>query len=160
MKKDLKASSQRIQDILHQKNIETNVIEFNQLTRTAQEAADTIGCAVAQIAKTLIFKGKKSGNAVCIIASGINTVDEKKIAAIIGEKIEKADPTFVRANTGFAIGGIPPIGYTLNVKPLIDEDLTQHTQIWAAAGTPQAVFNITPKHLLELTNGVVADIKK
>ena len=160
MEKNLKNSAQRIQDILHDHNLDINVVEFKKLTRTAQEAAEAIGCEVGQIAKTLIFKGKQSAKPVVVIASGINRVDEKKIAAIIGEKIVKPDADFVLKNTTFVIGGVPPIGYTLDIKPVIDEDLVQHAEIWAAAGTPNAVFAITPKDLVRITQGTISSVKK
>ena len=160
MNDTLRNSAQRVQNILKKFNISAQVIEFNQTTRTAQEAAQTIGCEVAQIAKTLIFKGKNSGKAICVIASGINRIDEKKVAQLIGEPIEKPDAEFVLKYTTFAIGGVPPIGYDLEIKPLIDQDLMQYKEIWAAAGTPFAVFNISPQELVKITQGNVVDIKK
>lgn len=156
----IKRSSQRIQDILQANNLKTQVIEFKELTRTAQEAADTIGCCLGQIAKTLIFKGKKSGQPICIITSGKNRVDEKKIVDHIGEEIEKADADYVLKHTSFAIGGVPPIGYPLEIKPLIDEDLMNYQEIWAAAGTPNSVFRLTGNDLLKITEGKVVNIRK
>lgn len=157
---NLKNSAQRIQNILLQHNLAIEVIEFKELTRTAQEAANAIGCQVGQIAKTLIFKGKESKQPICIIASGINRVDEKKIEELVGEKIEKPDADYVLQHTGYAIGGIPPIGYFFALKPFIDKDLLVYNEIWAAAGTPHAVFRITPQVLITLTDGIPADIKK
>ncbi|MBS0615854.1 MAG: YbaK/EbsC family protein [Verrucomicrobia bacterium] len=157
---NLKESAQQIQGILTQHGLSNKVVEFKELTRTAQEAADAIGCQVGQIAKSLIFKGKKSGKPVCIIASGTNRVDEKKVGQLIGEEIERADADFVRQHTGFAIGGIPPIGFHLEIAPLVDEDLLQYQELWAAAGTPHAVFCIAPADLLRITGGKVANIRK
>jgi len=159
MEKRLKSSAQRVQDVLHQHDVGFTVIEFKETTRTSQEAAQAIGCTVGQIAKTLIFKGKHTGNPICIIASGINRVDEKKVIALVGEPIEKPDADFVLKHTGFAIGGVPPIGYMLDTKPFIDHDLTSHTEIWAAAGTPNSVFKLSPTDLLKITNGKISDIK-
>lgn len=156
---DLKHSSKKIQDLLQSFHLDNEVIEFKELTRTSREAAAIIGCDVGQIAKTLIFKGKKSGNVICVIASGKNHVDEKKISKIIGEEIEKPDADFVSEHTKFVIGGIPPIGYPLNGKPLIDEDLMTYPEIWAAAGTPYAVFRITPQDLVKITGAKVSNIK-
>jgi len=156
----LKGSSQRVQDFLHQHNLGIKVIEFQELTRTSQEAADTIGCEVKQIAKTLIFRGKTTGKPICIIASGKNRVDEKKIVQHVGEEIEKSDAEYVLKHTGFAIGGIPPLGYELDMKPLIDEDLMACQEIWAAAGTPYSVFQLSPNDLLKITQGRVVDIRK
>ncbi len=136
------------------------MVEFNESTRTAQEAAQTIGCEVGQIAKTLIFKTKANSNPVCVIASGKNRVDEKKVARLLGQEIEKSDADFVVRHTGFAIGGVPPIGYHLEIKPLIDEDLLAYKELWAAAGTPHSVFRILPQDLLKITQGHIVDIRK
>ncbi len=94
-----------------------------------------------------------------VVASGVNRVDEKKVAALIGEKIARADADFVREKTGFAIGGVPPVGHVEAPVTLIDRDLLQHETIWAAAGTPNAVFQLTPGELEGLTGGRVADVK-
>ncbi len=160
MNMPLKDSARRIQQVLQQHNLDIKVVEFKDTTRSAQEAADTIGCEIGQIAKTLIFKGKDDQKPVCIIASGKNRVDEKKIERLIGQAIEKSDADFVLEHTGFAIGGVPPVGYTLDIEPLIDQDLMPYTEIWAAAGTPFSVFNITPDNLVRITGGRIVDIKK
>ncbi|MES2122905.1 MAG: YbaK/EbsC family protein [Chlamydiota bacterium] len=160
MPNDLKTSAKRVQDFLHQYIPDAKVIEFKELTRTSQEAANVIGCEIGQIAKTLIFKRKTTGLPVCIIASGINRVDEKKIASLIGEPVERPDADYVLKYTGFAIGGIPPIGFNLDKPPLIDEDLMQYQTIWAAAGTPHAVFQLTPDDLTRITQGQVVNLKK
>ena len=155
MSNDLRDSAKRVQEALHQYNIDARVVEFKELTRTAQEAANTIGCEVGQIAKTLIFKGKNSEKPICVIASGINRVDEKKIATYIGEPIERADAEYVLKHTGFAIGGIPPVGFKLDSPFLIDEDLMGYQEIWAAA-----VFQLKPDDLLKVTQGRTVNIKK
>jgi prolyl-tRNA editing enzyme YbaK/EbsC (Cys-tRNA(Pro) deacylase) len=157
---NLRKPSLRIQEILNQHNLDIQVVEFKDTTRTAQEAATTIGCEVGQIAKTLIFKGKTSHNPICVIASGKNRVDEKKIEQLVGEKIEKPDADYVLQYTGFVIGGVPPLGYPLIIKPLIDEDLMTYAELWAAAGTPYSVFKITPQNLLVISGGQLANIKK
>jgi prolyl-tRNA editing enzyme YbaK/EbsC (Cys-tRNA(Pro) deacylase) len=157
---ELKKSAQRVQDVLKQHSLTTNVIEFAETTRTSQEAAQAIGCQVGQIAKTLIFMGKTSKQPICIIASGSNRVDEKKVKNLLGEAITKPDAAFVLEHTTFVIGGVPPIGYSLTIKPLIDEDLLQYAEVWAAAGTPFSVFKITPEDLVAITDGQVVDIKK
>lgn len=156
----LKDSSQRVQDILNQYQLDLKVIEFEELTRTSQEAANVIGCEVGQIAKTLIFKGKKSNKPICVIASGKNRVDEKKIAHHVEEEIEKSSAEFVLQHTGFSIGGIPPIRYQFEIKPLIDEDLMLYLEIWAAAGTPNSVFRLAPQNLLKITGGYVINLCK
>jgi Cys-tRNA(Pro) deacylase len=134
------------------------VLEFDAGTRTAADAAAAIGCTVAEIAKSLVFRAKQSGRPVLVVASGDNRVDEKKVAALIGEKISRADADFVREMTGFAIGGVPPVGHATAPITLIDEDLMKFATIWAAAGTPNAVFQLKPAALAELTGGQLADV--
>lgn len=156
---NLKKSAQTVQDTLNKFGLDLVVKEFPESTRTAQQAADAIGCLVGQIAKSLIFKLKNSGEPILIIASGKNRVNEKCIAEICGEQIEKADAEFVLAHTGFAIGGIPPVGHTTLIKTLIDQDLMSYDVIWAAAGTPNAVFKLLPADLVKITQGRVISIK-
>jgi prolyl-tRNA editing enzyme YbaK/EbsC (Cys-tRNA(Pro) deacylase) len=136
------------------------VLEFDASTRTAADAAAAIGCEVAQIAKSLIFRGATSGRAVMVIASGADRVDEKKAAHAIGERIARADADFVREATGFAIGGVPPAGHRTKPITLIEERLMRFAEIWAAAGTPNAVFRLTPSDLVELTGGRVAAVAR
>ena len=135
------------------------VLEFDAGTRTAADAAAAIGCTVAEIAKSLVFRAE-SGKSVLVIASGANRVDEKKAAAVVGERIGRADADFVREATGFAIGGVPPLGHATQPIVLIDQGLMQFGEIWAAAGTPNAVFRLTPADLVALTGGVVAEIAR
>ena len=160
MTNQINKSSKRIQDLLHQYQITTTVREFSQLTRTAQEAADAIGCEVGQIAKSLIFKGTTTGKPLCVIASGKNRVDEKKIEQYVGEPIEKPGADFVIQHTGFVIGGIPPIGYQFEQPPLLDEDLLNYSEVWAAAGTPNSVFCISPQELVRITHANIVNVKK
>lgn len=134
------------------------VLEFSESTKTAADAASAIGCAVEQIAKSLMFRALDSGKPVLVIASGPVRVDEGKVAALIGEAIKRAEPEFVRDKTGFAIGGVPPIGHAERGHVLIDETLLRFPIIWAAAGTPNAVFSLTPSQLVAMTGGVVADV--
>jgi prolyl-tRNA editing enzyme YbaK/EbsC (Cys-tRNA(Pro) deacylase) len=155
---NLKKSAQTVQDALNHVGLDLIVKEFPDSTRTAQQAADAIGCEIGQIAKSLIFKGKTSGNPILVIASGKNRVNEKLITEFCGEPIEKADADFVLEATGFAIGGIPPVGYRTPVNPLIDQDLMSYDIIWAAAGTPNAVFKLRPQDLLQITHGIVVRI--
>lgn len=140
--------------------METNIVELSDSIRTAAEAAAAIGCTVAQIAKSLIFRAA-SGGVVLVIASGINRVDENRVAAIVGEPIERAPAELVRASSGFAIGGVPPLAHATPPKAvLIDPDLLAFDEIWAAAGTPHAVMRLTPAELLAVSRGVVADVKR
>jgi prolyl-tRNA editing enzyme YbaK/EbsC (Cys-tRNA(Pro) deacylase) len=126
-------------------------------TRTAVDAANAIGVEVGQIVKSLVFR-RESGAAVLVVASGSNRVDEGKVEALIGEAIGKADADFVRAQTGFAIGGVPPAGHARPIETIVDEDLLAFDEIWAAAGTPRDVFPLTPAELVAMTGGRVADV--
>jgi prolyl-tRNA editing enzyme YbaK/EbsC (Cys-tRNA(Pro) deacylase) len=135
------------------------VLEFEASTRTSAEAAAAVGCTVAEIAKSLIFK-TADGRPVLVIASGVNRVDEKKVRAQLGQRIERADADFVRDATGYAIGGVPPIGHVTAPIVLIDADLERFATVWAAGGTPNAVFRIAPADLIRLTNGRVADVAR
>ncbi|WP_238904782.1 YbaK/EbsC family protein [Clostridium sp. YIM B02506] len=159
MSSNLKKSAEKVQSVLNEFGFELNVIELSDSTRTAQEAANTIGCTISQIAKSLIFQGKTTKNPILIIASGTNRINEKAIKEYIGEKLGKADADFVLEHTGFAIGGIPPIGHKTPITTFIDEDLMQYEEIWAAAGTPNAVFKLTPKILSEITKGNIICVK-
>lgn len=136
------------------------VVEFEATTRTAADAASAIGCKVAQIAKSLVFRGAGSNRPVLVVASGVNRVDEEKVADAVGEGIARADADFVREATGFAIGGVPPVGHKTLPITLIDESLMAFADIWAAAGTPSAVFRLTPSDLVALTGGRVATIAR
>ncbi|MCB1081447.1 MAG: YbaK/EbsC family protein, partial [Chlamydiia bacterium] len=133
MKEILSKSAASVQGALNEKGIRSTVVELPASTRTAQEAANAIGCSVAQIVKSLIFRLKESQEPILVLASGVNRVNEAKIAQLLGEKIEKADADFTRRVTGFAIGGIPPIGHKQKIRTLIDEDLLKNEVCWAAA---------------------------
>jgi len=127
--------------------------------RTAVEAAASIGCSVGQIVKSLVFKGRRTGRPILIVASGANRVNERRIAEIIGEPVEKPDADYVRERTGFTIGGVPPVGHLEKLESLVDEDLLGYQEIWAAAGTPHAVFRLTPADLVRMTQGQVVCIR-
>ena len=146
----------RVQDQL---GPEYQVLEFEESTRSAEDAAVAIGCPVAAIAKSLVFR-QADGAPVLVIASGANRVDESKVAAVLGQAIGRADPDFVREHTGYAIGGVAPVGHPAPLRVLLDRDLLALEEIWAAAGTPNAVFRMTPAQLRALTGGEVADIAK
>lgn len=151
----LSDSAQRVQDVLDAHGITAQVVELPDSTRTAQEAAQAIGCDVAQIVKSLVFKTRAEERPVLILTSGSNRVDVKKVGRAVDETIVKADADFVREHTGFAIGGVPPVGHLDPPITIIDEDLLQYGEIWAAAGTPFAVFRLTPDELLEIAPGRV-----
>jgi Cys-tRNA(Pro) deacylase len=155
----LSPSAQRIQDQIKSLGYEYTVVEHSESTRTAQEAADRAGCELGQIVKSLIFKGKESGKPILVLTSGANRVDEKRISGYAGEPISRADAEFVRAVTGFAIGGVPPFGHSQKMETYIDEDFLQYQTIWAAAGTPNAIFELNTEDLQKMTNGKVAQVK-
>jgi prolyl-tRNA editing enzyme YbaK/EbsC (Cys-tRNA(Pro) deacylase) len=159
MAESLSPSAQKVRDALAAQGYTCRVQELLQTTRSAAEAAQAIGCTVAQIAKSLIFRTRQTQRPVLVIASGINRVNEKKFAALIGEALERPDADYVRLHTGFAIGGVPPIAHTEKLDTYIDEDLQQYATLWAAAGTPFAVFELTPADLIKMTGGKVVTIK-
>ena len=159
MSNGLKPSAQRVQEALAAQGFHNEVIELADSTRSAAEAAAAVGCAVGQIAKSLVFKGADSGRAILVIASGANRVHEKRLGQHWGEKLEKPDADFVREQTGFAIGGIPPLGHARPLPTVIDEDLLHFDEIWAAAGHPNAVFRLTPDELVCMTGGKVTTVK-
>ena len=150
----------RTAQLLRDAGIDTNVVEFEQPTRTSVDAAAAIGCTVAEIAKSIVFRGESSGQAVVVVASGDNRVSEAKVAAKLGESLARADADFVRTTTGYAIGGVAPIGHSQPVKLLLDEDLLRFATIWAAAGTPFSVFPLTPDQLRTVTGAEWADIRQ
>ena len=135
---------ERVQQALDQLGIPTQVTVLPESTRTAKEAAQAVGCQVAQIAKSIIFQGKESKQPVLVVASGVNRIDEARIGVMVEEKIGQAKAEFVREKTGYVIGGVPPLAHNEPITTIIDEDLLQYDRIWAAAGTPKAVFMITP----------------
>lgn len=150
----------RTAQLLHEAGIDAQVVEFEQPTRTSAEAAAAIGCSVAEIAKSIVFRGRQSGQAVVVVASGDNRVSEAKVAALVGEPLGRADADFVREATGYAIGGVAPIGHAQSVKLLLDEDLQRFETVWAAGGTPFSVFPLTPGQLRGLTGAGWADVRQ
>jgi len=155
----LSPSAKKVQQALQELGFSFRVVELPASTRTAQEAAQAIGCQVAQIAKSLVFKIKQTQKPILVISSGANRVDEAKLSAHVGAPIEKADADFVRQHTGFAIGGVPPVGHVERLPTWIDEDLYQHEVVWAAAGTPHGVFELTPSDLERMTQGQMVRLK-
>jgi prolyl-tRNA editing enzyme YbaK/EbsC (Cys-tRNA(Pro) deacylase) len=154
----LSSSAEKVQKALDQHGLSLQVVELPASTRTAVEAAQAIGCSVGQIVKSLIFRGQQSGKPVLVLASGPNRVDVGKIAALFGEPVEKADAEYVRQHTGFVIGGVPPAGHDQPLPTYVDAGLEQYSEIWAAAGTPNAVFRLTPEELVQISNGVVTTV--
>jgi prolyl-tRNA editing enzyme YbaK/EbsC (Cys-tRNA(Pro) deacylase) len=156
----LSPSARKVQDALAAAGFACAVVELAASTRTSAEAAAAVGATVARIAKSLIFRTRPGDRPILVIASGENRVDEKKLAALVGERIERPDADFVRNRTGFAIGGVPPIGHPGRLTTYIDRDLLALGELWAAAGTPNAVFRLTADELVAMTAGQVVDIAK
>lgn len=159
MADELSASSRRVQEALQELGFRYQVVELPRTTRTSAEAAEAIGCQVAQIAKSLVFRGKRSHKPILVIASGSNRVDEVRLAELVGEPVERPEAEFVRQQTGFVIGGVPPVGHARRLETFVDEDLLLHREIWAAAGNPFAVFRLSPTDLAAMTGGRVVSVK-
>mgnify|MGYP001105490663 CR=1 FL=1 len=154
----LSANAQKIQDALAALGMTLQVVELPASTRTAVEAAQAVHCQVGQIVKSLVFRAAHSERPVLVVASGANRVNEALIGQVLGEPIGKADADYVRLRTGFAIGGVPPLAHAEPLTIFIDQDLFQYAEIWAAAGTPHAVFCLTPAQLVAMTGGRVVQI--
>ena len=158
MRMSLSSSAQKVQKALNAIGLQLEVVELPASTRTSQEAAEAVGCQVGQIAKSIVFQTLISHRPILVIASGPNRINEKVIAELTGEDIGKADADFVRQRTGFIIGGVPPIGHEQHLVTYIDRDLLPYPEIWAAAGTPHAVFHLKPEDLVKMTSGLVIQV--
>ncbi|HEY2953627.1 MAG TPA: YbaK/EbsC family protein [Candidatus Eisenbacteria bacterium] len=154
----LSASARVVQDAIAALGLPNQVIELAQPVRTAAEAAAAVGCNVRQIAKSLVFATRRSNRAILVVTSGANRVNEETVGMLVGEPIARARPDFVRDQTGFAIGGVPPLGHRRPIETFIDLDLMAESEIWAAAGHPNALFHVTPDELLLMSNGRVASV--
>ncbi|HEU5348314.1 MAG TPA: YbaK/EbsC family protein [Ktedonobacterales bacterium] len=152
----MKASVQRVADALAQSGIQAEITEFAESTRTAEEAATAVNSTVGQIVKSLVFLA--GGRPVLALVSGANRVDTGKLAEAAGGPISRADANIVREATGFSIGGVPPVGHATVIPTYLDRDLLQYERVWAAAGTPNAVFPIAPNDLQRITGAAVADL--
>jgi Cys-tRNA(Pro) deacylase len=152
-------SAQKVADAARELGLDLDIVEFEQTTRTAQEAADAIGCQVAQIVKSLLFM--VNGRPVMALMSGANRLDERKLAALRGvgrKQVKRADADTAKEVTGFSIGGVPPFGHKSDLLVYVDLDLTRFDVVWAAAGTPFAVFAITPDELVRASRGALAEL--
>lgn len=154
--KALPASAERVQRALAAAGLDARVTELALAARTAQQAADALGIEVGRIAKSLVFRAAPSGRAVLVIAAGDRRVDEARIAALVGEPIERADPAFVREQSGFAIGGVAPLAHAQPMLAYVDASLRRFDIVWAAGGTPHCVFPIRPDDLLRVSAGTEA----
>ncbi len=160
MASELSDSAKRVQEFLFAKGFSFKVKELPGSTRTAQEAADSIGCTVSQIAKSLVFRDKANDLPILVIASGSNRVDVMKIAKATGLKLGRADAKYVKERVGYAIGGVPPAGHKEPLETILDPDLKKYEVIWAAAGSPFAVFQLRPTDLEILTKGRWVDLSE
>jgi len=155
----LAPSAQRVQDELARLGSSAVVRQLDRPTRSAAEAAAAVGCDLAQIAKSLVFRGSTSGRPILIITSGANRVDEEAVAQHVGERLERAGADFVRAATGYAIGGVPPLAHASPLATFIDEDLLAYPTIWCAGGTPNALFEIDSIELVRLSGAAPLKVK-
>lgn len=150
-------SLKRVRRALDEAGLEVDVLEMSEGTRTAAEAAAAARCEIDQIAKSIIFRGEHSGTALLFITAGGNQVDPAKASVLAGEPLGKADAALIRAQTGFAIGGVAPIGHLNPIRAFWDARLDDFDLVWAAAGTPRHIFAVPPQHLLPLTGAVASD---
>ena len=155
---DLPQAARRVQEAADALGLAIKVVEMPASTRTVAEAADACGCPPGAIVKTLIFMGRQTGRPLLFLVSGSNRVDEAAVAQMVGEPLMRADARFVRTVTGYAIGGVPPIGHLTRTLPFLDTDLLQYETVWAAAGTPHSVFSVDPKALRDATNATVIGV--
>jgi prolyl-tRNA editing enzyme YbaK/EbsC (Cys-tRNA(Pro) deacylase) len=155
---ELKPASARVRAAAAAAGLAVDIVTHAQSTRTAEEAAAACGCAVGRIVKSLVFQGKTSGAPILLLVSGANRVNEKGVAAAIGEPLKRPDATYVRDVTGFAIGGIPPLGHARGIETLVDAHLLTLDGLWAAAGHPNSLFALTAQELVRMTNGRVAEV--
>ncbi|MEI6042771.1 MAG: YbaK/EbsC family protein [Chloroflexota bacterium] len=154
----MKPAAERVQQILDELGIESQIVEFSESTKTSAEAAAAIGTTVSQICKSILFEA--GGEPIMVIASGANRIDTAKVQQHVGQPLGKATASFVREKTGYAIGGVPPVGHLSHFPIFIDRDLLQYDQIYAAGGTPNAIFPITPADLVRMTKGEVIDCRQ
>ncbi len=155
-----RASVRKVRETLAQRGLTPELVELEKTARSAAEAAEALGVRVEQIVKSLVFRGVRTGRPVLVLASGPNRADEEIVAGLVGEPIEKADAAFVREKTGFAIGGVPPVGHAEEPVAFVDEDLMRYEEVWAAAGHTHVVFGLPPGRLPEITSGKLVRITR
>jgi prolyl-tRNA editing enzyme YbaK/EbsC (Cys-tRNA(Pro) deacylase) len=156
---ELPASARKVQDAAHALGLDIVVREMAESTRTAEVAAAACGVTVGQIVKSLVFLGSDTGKPYLLLVSGSNRVNEKAVATHLGERLKRPDAEAVRSLTGYAIGGIPPFGHARELATYMDRDLLAYDVIWAAAGTPKAVFRTEPAALRDAAGAVVIEVK-
>jgi prolyl-tRNA editing enzyme YbaK/EbsC (Cys-tRNA(Pro) deacylase) len=154
----LPSSAQRVADAARRLGLSPRIVTMTDSTRTAEQAAAACGCEVGQIVKSLVFRGAASGTPYLLLVSGKNRVNEQNAAKVIGEALARPDAAYVRATTGYAIGGIPPFGHDVAIKTFIDADLLRFADVWTAAGTPHCVMRLDPKDLQARTEAQVISV--
>lgn len=154
----MKAANMRVKACLDRFGFGFDIRLLDSAVRTAQLAADALGCEVGQIANSLVFRNLDDDSALLIMCAGDRRVDLERVAEATGIRLGKADAHFVRERTGFAIGGVPPVAHTVKPATLLDTSLRRHGEIWAAAGTPESVFRMTPAQLGTITDGEWLDL--
>jgi Cys-tRNA(Pro) deacylase len=154
----LNTSVRKVEKALKAHGLECQVLNMKETTRSAQDAANSLGCRVEQIVKSLVFMTKKTKKPILVLASGANRVNPKKIRNFLSEPIKMADPDFVRSKTGFVVGGVPPLGHSSSLETFIDEDLLKYPEIWAAAGSSNTMFKLSPDDLQKITQGQVISV--
>jgi prolyl-tRNA editing enzyme YbaK/EbsC (Cys-tRNA(Pro) deacylase) len=150
-------SLKRVRAALEVAGLTAHILEMATETRTAEQAADAAGCSIDQIAKSIIFRGEVTGHVVLFLTAGGNRVDPEKAGAVAGQALGKADAELIRAETGFAIGGVAPLGHLSPITCFFDPRLLDFGEVWCAAGTPRHIFAIDPQVLLSVTGGQLAD---
>ena len=154
----MKPANLRVKEVLEASGLDFEITLLPDAVRTARLAADALGCAVGQIANSLIFRNRADDGAVLVMCAGDRRVAPDKVRAVTGIELTRADAEFVRRHTGFAIGGVPPVAHSHAPRTLLDRSLMRHEEIWAAAGTPESVFRMTPAELAQITGGEWLDI--
>ena len=154
----LSASAQKVQDAIAALGLVNRVFELPHPVRTAADAAAAVGCDVSQIAKSIIFMTRRTKRPILVVTSGANRVNEETLATLVGEPLARASADFVREHTGYAIGGVPPLAHRLRVETFLDLDLMSLTDVWAAAGHPNALFRVTPEELLQMSSARVVSV--
>lgn len=148
----------KVEKALEAHGLECHVLTMKETTCSARDAANSLGCGVEQIVKSLVFMTKKTKKPILVLASGANRVNPKKIRDFLSESIKMADPDFVRSKTGFVVGGVPPLGHSSPMETFIDEDLLKYPEIWAAAGSSNTMFKLSPDDLQKITQGQVISV--
>ena len=156
---DSHSGVRRVREALKEQGFEPEVVELQRTARSATGAADALGVRVVQIVKSLVFRGRRTGRPVLVLAGGANRIDENRISRVLSEPVEMADASYMREKTGFAIGGVSPVGHTERPEAFVDEDLLVESEVWAAAGHTHVVFGLEPSELVRLTGARVVAVR-